>query len=220
MDKENAEKLRVVIPGILILLAALPLLQSDLAIAGLFDALKPYEGLAYDIFIVGIPGALYYIFGPRAIFLRGPMAQIQANIKQQLVRPFAADPQIAPFEQRLMQGERLMSVFYNLIDNDESLKARAKSLYLNGLFLTSAADLIVISAVSVVVYFIAYAFRGDTRFFVVALISIGVFFVAQLSLNRLTAKHINLSNNQLEYILHIQKSKLHEMLTNLVKDLG
>jgi hypothetical protein len=91
-----------------------------------------------------------------------------------------------------------MHVFYNLIDNDESLKRKGANVYFNGLFLTSTADifLILISFSCIYKYLTRINFHEynyNILFLIISFLS-AVFHLTS------TLNHIMLSNEQLEYI--------------------
>jgi hypothetical protein len=156
--------------------------------------------------------------------------RIRHNIRSGLLAIVSADPYVTDRREELMKDPRLMEVFYNLIDNDNSLKEKALGVRMSGLAMTSASDLFLLSLGSAVIYSIFAAadrFRGlPERFFVVhgwrvsqfamlaAAASVLALFGRTLA-PHLEQRHRQNSNEQLYYIGTMLKDQLLERLHKL-----
>lgn len=215
MTRTTLEKLRLVVPGVVILVVFFFLLPSFPRVEDLSQFLLWLAGLLYLV-IVCVIGGLYNIIGIRWWFLRDSQSLIQANIKQKLTVPFHGEDQIRANIESLIQGRQLMHVFYSIVDNDESLKVKAQGVYFNGLLWSTIADVMAISSFGIPVYLIVYLFNPLPHYFVVALILCIIYPIAALFLMpKVTSKHIELSNDQLEFIVQHYRDELHEQLLNL-----
>jgi hypothetical protein len=78
---------------------------------------------------------------------KNTLREIQLNIKRQLFENGRTIPISDVDRDRIMGGNEIMSIFYKIVDNDDSLKEKAKIVRSNGLFWTSTADVAVISII-------------------------------------------------------------------------
>ena len=203
MNLEIQTMLRVTIPGTIILLAILPLFKEDLSFDKFVSLFNDIKDLAY-LLVIPILGGLYHLVGVRHLFLKDAQRKIQTNIKDQLLSACRDDQIIASSSDSLREGNLLIDIFYNLVDNDESLRERAKRVRLNGVLWSSAADLKAISAFFICVYVVAYLILGRFHYLPVALVLGGLYFLASFWLLPITTrKHIELSNSQLDYIMSL-----------------
>lgn len=96
-----------------------------------------------------------------------------------------------------------MRVFYNIIDNDESLKRKGMNVMFNGIFWTSTADSALINFAFYFTYKYCYPTIENVHtlmsfFLFTGIISIGLHIVSVI-------KHIYLSNEQLNPIVQDKK---------------
>jgi hypothetical protein len=208
MSSEIQATLRVTIPGTIILLAILPLFKEEFSYGKLVSFFNDSKDLAY-LLVIPVLGGLYHLIGVRRLFLKDAQRTIQNNIKDQLLSACRHDQTIASASDRLREGNLLIDVFYNLVDNDESLRERAKQVRLNGVLWSSAADLKAISAFFICVYVIAYLILGRFHYLPVAIVLGVLYFLASFWLLPITTrKHIELSNRQLGYITSLLNDEL------------
>lgn len=214
MSLEKLKLFRIIIPGILILLIGLPLFQDGLEPQKLVSSLTPYEGIVYTL-VVSVLGGIYHLLGIRSLFWECSMQRIQANIKGQLLIAFTDNERIAASSENLRRGKTLINVFYSFIDSDPSLKERAKLVYLNGLFLSTLADIGAISTVSLAVYLGSYFLFGKPHYIVVVAGLFVLLIASRFFIKRMTNRHIELGNNQIEYILVNHRGSLQNKLLEL-----
>jgi len=215
MTRATLTRLRLVVPGVIILIVAFFLLPSSLRFQDVSQYLVSPMGL-FSLVIVCVMGGLYNITGIRWLFLRDALSVIQANIKQKLTVPFYGDEQIRANIESLIRGRQLMHVFYRIVDNDESLKVKAQGVYSNGLLWSTTADVMIISSFAVPVYLIAHLFNPLPHYCVVAFILSAIYLIAALFLMpKVTAEHIELSSEQLEFIVQHYRDELYKQLLDL-----
>lgn len=201
MSSETLQIFRFTIPAILFLLLFLPLAQDSLDIGELDRLLTGIQGTVLYLVFVAIFGTLYYIFDVRDLFTHHALSQIDDNIKNKLLKPFSDDPSISRQAARLRDDNTLMDIFYNIVDNDASLQRRATRVYFNGLLLSSAADILALSLLALVVYPLGFLILFRFHYLVITLVAgIAFILVQKFVLPRLIKKHIQLSDNQLDYI--------------------
>jgi ABC-type multidrug transport system fused ATPase/permease subunit len=218
MNKETLKTLRIIIPGVIIYLFFLPLFKGTIDIGEIVSSINSIKDLLYFIIILPL-GALYYVFQIRGYFISQSLRKIHENIYNQLLSPFQNEPLIVKASSKLRQGRILLDIFYNFVDNDESLKERAKNVYLNGLIWSSVADVASVGSIAASIYLIAFIISGNwdysIAFLVLLLVSAFSFFVL---LPRVTKAHIQLSNEQLGYISLYKKEDLQKKLQSLAKE--
>ncbi|KTT32590.1 hypothetical protein NS201_07415 [Pseudomonas oryzihabitans] len=112
-----------------------------------------------------------------------------------------------------------MRIFYHLIDNDESLKEKAKLVRDNGLIWSSIADAIWLGALFSFLYLVlAYisTFYAPDKTFALTITSIMllciVLILYGLALPKIHKEHIKLGNEQLDIIEQFYKQKTKELL--------
>jgi hypothetical protein len=106
-----------------------------------------------------------------------------------------------------------MDIFYSLVDNDESLKERAKNVQLNGLVWTGVMDVTATGLIAAALY-IVLAIGLARLDYVGAAIVFGAVaaFAYYVLLPRLTQRHRALSDEQLIYITSQKRKDLHTKL--------
>ena len=193
---------RLAIPGILAILAGVSLLAPGghffAAISSIdFKVASPLFGLALVI------GAMYLLADARERFsISFSWEDVHDTIHSTLLESVRERRQLTEEEEEfLLQNRRLLNVFYRLIDNDLSLKARQDSIRLNGLIVTSAADLAIVSITATILHFLAALFElhDGHAFWIAGCVACWVLCEAILipaALNR----HRRLASEQLAYI--------------------
>jgi hypothetical protein len=155
MSKETLKTLRILVPGVILLLFFLPLYTGSLDPLKIVSSLGELKDLLYLVVILPL-GALYYVLDLRGPFLRPSLEKIHQNLHEKLLSPFADDLGISTSAAHLRTDRRLLDIFYFFIDNDESLKERSKNIYLNGLVWSSIADLMATTSLAMPIYAITF----------------------------------------------------------------
>lgn len=112
----------------------------------------------------------------------------------------------------------IMQVFWNLVDNDKTLSYRSQMLRLNGIFVSSAADLTIFSSVCALCH-LACIFLSQTKsprviWFVTSLCAA---IISQwLIVPWLISRHFRLQDDQLLYVETHKREEVRSQLANLV----
>lgn len=122
MTRDALEKLRLGVPGVIIVIGTITLVSPSpagivdiVAKAGLEDYTVP--GLA-----VLLSGTIYFVFDVRSFFLGSFWHDVDSNIKAQLLACLrGAEPITDQQAAYLNSGNRLLDIFYMIVDNDASL---------------------------------------------------------------------------------------------------
>src|SRR5262249_25493688 len=129
--------------------------------------------------------------------------EIRMHIQDRLIATYRHQKLLTPEQEVLLRGGRhlLDNLFYYLIDNDQSLQSRQRSVYANGLWVTSTLDLSIICFAGyffhVVLFFVR---RSDAHMMWATMcITVSTFSYAVLLPSTL-GRHKQLSDLQLDYI--------------------
>ncbi len=200
MSQETLNRLRIVIPGVLIFFAFPPLFLETLDFTSLAERFSSVDLLRDSIAVIGL-GALYRIFKIRRPALWRSLRRIDGNIKDRLLTPCLSDTVVSAAAAKLLSGRTLMDVFYKFVDRDPTLREKAKRVRFNGLLWTSVADVATIGALGAIAYLITFAFTDYFHHVALALALGLIALVAYFLLMPLvTRHHIALSNEQLDFI--------------------
>jgi hypothetical protein len=102
---------------------------------------------------VSIFGVLYRIIDLRTKVFGQLWGEVDDNIKTRLLAIMAADQRLSPQDAHdLLLGQQLLDIFCKIADDDNSLKSRMLGIYLNGLLVTSVADLAIITFLAAVLH--------------------------------------------------------------------
>lgn len=193
MDQSTLKYLRLLIPGFIFVIGIYPIYKEYITHSDLLTALD-YSSLTLIAILLG---SLYYITNLQEIAVMLSLSFIRNNIKKRLISMYHP-PLTKVQESKISKNRRYMHVFYNLIDNDESLKKKGANVYFNGLFLTSTADICLI----LFFFFSIYKFlpkisleeyKYINTFIIIACLSVVLHICT-------VWKHIMLSDEQLDYI--------------------
>ena len=216
MSRDTLTWLRFIIPGIIFVALALPLIQPNLDLQKILEIKISWDSLVYGGIVLLI-ATLYYILLPRNLVMRKSMLKVNENIKDKLLLPFAKDKVIGKSLAQLREGNKILDIFYHFVDNDKSLTERAKSLYFNGLILSTVVDLRMMLLIAAFGYFGVYFFVPQTMYFWVAIFCTVVYLSTFLFLPLLTKRHISLSDAQLNYIILNYKTELKQRILKALK---
>lgn len=169
-----------------------------------------YLGEAFDIkglnvtyvtFLSILLGGVYYQLNIQRVITKPSHFFITKNILDKLIKAYGKS---VDKEQRksLKYKDAYMTAFYNVIDNDESLKRKGENVRFNGIFWTSTAD----SALISILFYFTYKNMEQIPknqviqdiFLFAAMISFILHIISVI-------KHINLSNKQLNPIVNDKK---------------
>jgi hypothetical protein len=217
MEQNTLKKLRLLIPGIIgVIIGA----YYYYIITG-----KPFEEIEFKEYSIPLLiaiafGTLFYLTDIRFLITNFSHKKIDLNIKNHMIKLYTkslTDEQ----KQFLYKNNRLKSVFYNIIDNDESLKKKQTNVYFNGLIWTSTADLVLISFLFALVFLVSIIIFKE----VANPLLMGGFILILISLISLVAhvlaflKHIKLSNEQIEYIETHHINRVDEIIDGMLNNI-
>jgi hypothetical protein len=207
MTLDRLKLARFIMPPILVILFATLL---GFFITRRTTSLPDFEKSLY-LPIVIIPGALYYI-SPLRMWVNAPHHnRISERIRSRLVEMTGYSDRKDKYT-----WKKLRPLFFDLIDQDESLKQKAKLAYFNGLIWTSFADAtglaILFAFISALFFWIGIedALIAGTVFALIAVISV----VGSLIT---TSKQLSIGAEQIEVIEYKYKSNVEKRLNDLDK---
>jgi len=213
MSKEVLKTLRLIVPGTMIVIGCLPVFLGITEIAA---TIHGNETLLL-ILTPAVAGAVYYIWGLRGYFIRPALVKINVRITSTLLRPFSHHPIIGAASTQLARGRTVLNVFYHFVDNDNTLGERAKNVHLNGLMLSSVADLRAITIFLLLpIYIISYLVTKNWHFLLFAGIAVLLNVIGKFLMSEVTKTHIDLGAQQTEFILQFYRDDLEQRLIEAV----
>jgi hypothetical protein len=211
MEKKTLKIWRLFLPGVIFLLYSFPVLFKTNLIESLRNSLGEYLFYSCILIIVIIFGGIYYIIGFRNIFWRKIVMSLHDNIRINFINYFQTNKAIINSIKNLNDSE-LMSIFYKLIDDDESLRDKQNDVRLNGLILTGVIDAQLISLLFLVIYVFFYLVKKSLCYFYFLIASISLYLISELLKRKLIKKHLEYQNEQLIAIKTIHLEKLKNIL--------
>jgi len=161
-------------------------------------------------------GAIYNLYGLRAVFNGNSHARIITNIKHRLLEIGRTTPLTDERKNQLERGSELMDVFYSLVDSNDTLKERAKLVRDNGLIWSTVADVTMLSTMFGALYLPLWLTTGEAQFMIWGLGAAVVALVAGLSWHpRAERRHVQLGNDQLNFIAQHLKNEASEKVNAL-----
>jgi hypothetical protein len=219
MSIRTLKFLRLLIPGLMILVIILTIQNNDLVALS-----KALQGLDlskqnFQFYIIPIVlGALYYALRFRSVFFKQPIETIQKNIRERLVSEFDNDPDVSPYSDRLKGDRKIIQVFYKFIDSNPSLTEKSNNVRANGLLLSSFADACVISLFALVLYFALLLFSFSHYYLLLLILSALAFASCFfLMLPSTTKLHLDYSNSQIDFIITNLHDELKKALIKVVE---
>lgn len=217
LEKERLKLLRLLIPGFIILLFIIPGFTDNTE--ELKQICAVFYGFTFTHLFILIPviilGFLYYTLNIRWFVWKHYNKQIQDNIIDTLLINTNLKLNAKQWYE-LRNSRKLIIIFYNLVDNDESLKEKAKSVRLNGLLWTSCFDIMIISGLAAAIYSLLSFIMARDHYIMVAVFFFWFFFVFWAFSSLLTHRHKSLSNDQLEVIKQRMSENLSEMIAQVI----
>lgn len=205
MEQKTLKYLRILIPGLIILLALYPIFEFNYS--EIFD-LKSLD-TTYITFISLMLGGIYYQLNIQRIITYPSHYLIRKNILNKLIA--ASGLEIFIKDRKKLKEHSIagkddafyMITFYKVIDNDSSLKRKGENVRFNGIFWTSTADIFLINIFFYFVYSIW--FREIPNYSTYQSLFLYFAFTG-LFLHIISVyKHIGLSNKQLNTIIKVSE---------------
>ena len=210
MDKATLKNIRLLAPGIIVLVCLLPCIK-------LFNFISAAEKLPDGIililltFVAQIIGGTYYGFDMRNLLWRNVVLDFRDIVWAKMIIPNEHDPRIPQGIGRLNK-KQAMRIFYNIIDNDPSLSDQAHDIRLNGAVLTTIIDSILITGFFFVTYLIAFLITRNYIFFWSSMVIAPPHSLLWILKSRISKKHIKLEKEQIEVIIQLHNDKVIDLI--------
>ena len=152
-------------------------------------------------------GTVYYAINIRDLLWRRFVKQCHKNIRARMVYPFRGHSE-------QLTDQEMMRIFYNIIDNDCSLRDQQNDVRLNGAVLTTIIDTILILFFFTIVYFVALLITNLQVFILSIAISVSLQPLLWFLKRRVSNKHIRFENEQLGVIEQLHSDRVRALLQN------
>lgn len=195
MDRKTLKFFRLLIPGLTLIFVFLPIFEESGIEYKIGEGWFVYSFLVIPAIVLG---SIYNMLDIRFFITEYSHRKIDLNITSSLLKLY--NKELTQEQYNFLKNKRLKHIFYKIVDNDASLTAKSQLVYSNGIFWTSTADVFLISIFAAIIYIAVGVPIGNAYLWTWGIIIGGVGLVSFL-LHLLTVfRHINLSNDQLEYI--------------------
>ena len=202
MTRETLGRVRMIVPGLLLLVLLTSVLTPTLTVRDAFGTLEKglKSGTALAIAVV-LVGCVYRILRLNKRLLRPSLVMVDNNIKNRLLAMSLPGSITEHDASRLRASKALLDIFYKIVDSDPSLKVRVGLVYENGAKLTSVIDGALIGMIGATAHLLAMLVTNDVVYFRWFVWWSLVFLVCWLILLPLVeGTHLKLSNDQLRPI--------------------
>lgn len=156
-----------------------------------------------------ILGCLYYALPLREYSNRRYYDSVNENLRSRLVEISGLTD-----NKEMYSWNKMRSIFYIIIDNDNSLTIKSRQAYQNGLIWTTVADIRAISALSLVLSIVLLIHKVNNSGVLCAMFMTLVL-VSYLFSYLITKRHIRIGNEQLEIIDQVYREKLQNEMAKL-----
>jgi hypothetical protein len=211
MGQETLHYLRLLVPGLLLVLAAVTVLAPD------SNPIERFKDLEFELKgawggAIVVAGVLYHVFGLREHIGGLDWAEVRNNIQQRLldITKVALSPQQADY---LRSDRKLLDVFYLLVDGHASQAVRQARVRFNGLLVSSVCDCAAVAVVAAALHLLLGYIRHHGHHLMWALLMGLIFFACRFIIEpRVMAKHMELSNEQIGFIATFQRADLDDAI--------
>lgn len=209
MSKETLKKWRLLIPGIIIILLILPgLTDSKEELFEIDKMIKAFKWTdTFYLAVVILLGVIYYSINLRWFVWKPFNTKVQENIKDTILNASNLSLKASDWY-KLKSSRAVITVFYDFVDNNESLTDKSKGVRFNGLIWSSFIDLTILSGLAGFIYSILLIFTSKEHYVYLALMLFCLSYISLAFTWLLTYKHKNMSNEQLEVILQTKQNEI------------
>ncbi|MBB4081096.1 hypothetical protein GGR28_003743 [Lewinella aquimaris] len=210
MTQSQQQSYRLFIPGVVVLLYVFALDKTLLTSYKIIEnSIGDERTIVYSTYVIiaSIIGAIYMIFKVRFAVWDMYLPVVQRHIIHRLLT-FAGRKYDSLYFADIKNVKKVMNVFYQLIDNDNSLTTRSNTVRLNGLVWTSIMDLAVISLVVFGVVFTYGLVTLNSDFVLWSYFPSLIALLCLITLPVITNSHIEAGDKQLDYIGQHMKNEL------------
>jgi hypothetical protein len=215
MGKSTLKKIRLYAPGIISLVCVLPFLKlRDLKTVS--NKIPEGTFIPMLVLVVLVLGVIYYAIDIRDLLWRKFVLKCHKNVREKMVDPFRHDSALRAAVD-CMTDQKVMRVFYNVIDNDPSLSDQQNDVRLNGAVLTTIIDAILILSLFSVTYLIAFLITHVSLFLLSTIIALLLQPLFWFLKGRVSKKHIRYEDEQLEVIKQLHSGKVRSLIQDQAK---
>ena len=208
MTRDQLGYVRLLSPGLCFVL----LVWTLLAPAGFTLASLSKVWPILLLFAAGF-GVVYLALDLRGELVKSIMRPVDDNIVGRLLASLRPGDLSEEAMTRLRQGRSVMNVFYQQIDNDKSIQIRRNRVFDNGAYISTTADVAIFSIAGFVAQMTFALVDNPVRHICLAIVSLGLgWFCRQVLLAKLGARHLQLSNEQLDFIAAHKSGQVREAI--------
>lgn len=219
MGIKTLKAMRMLVPGLMILIALMAVKESDWkSLTDRIMGIELSQGSFPFYVLPVILGVLYYLANLRNVFFRKPIQQVVGNIYDRLLSPFEQHPEIASSIAGLRESSAIKHIFYRFIDSEPDLQEKANNVRMNGLVLSSLADVAILCLIFAPIYLTLYRIKSLVYYLILFIGTLIVFTLVRFLLLPLaTKKHLKYSNEQIDSILANHYATLETRVLEVVR---
>lgn len=213
MNKTTLKTVRLLAPGAIALVCILPYVK----LRDLKTVSDAFSGEVFVLLVILssiIIGGIYYSLDVRGLLWKGFVHKCHENVRSKMIKPYSSDPAMNTAINRLTD-KKVMRIFYYVVDNDPSLSDQAHDVRLNGAVLTTIIDAIFVLMLFAVVYIITYFLTCLVLFALLSGVAVLLQPLLWLLKKRVSKKHIELEDEQLEVINQLHSTIVREKLQDV-----
>ena len=215
MNSKTSAILKIIIPGLIAFALSLYFLYSIHTDAP--DAIASKD-ILISLAVAIVAAALYHFSRLRSVVTAYKFRKIDLHIKTTLFNLYT-DKVTVEQKQYLFADDRLMNVFFELINENRDLQSIKNRGAINEVIWISLADLGILSLFCSIAYFVSiFVYPGNETELIIKGFGISLLSIIALAAHNLSfVKLINLSNRVLVYIENNLLSQLDQKIKALLK---
>lgn len=168
--------------------------------------------IGLSIVMVGAYSLLQF----RSYLQKDTVSKIQSNIIEKLSGSVSAKDPVSKKLDRLREDNSVVTIVHAIMDSDESLKEIAKGMNRTEFLWSGLADLIGISAIASVAYFIYSWINTNPIIIVFGIVTTVICVVARyVFFPKVMKRYIEKSNEQFDHIMVWKKDELRKALLKI-----
>jgi hypothetical protein len=159
---------------------------------------------------------VYFLLRFQSYLQKDTVLKIQSNSIERLSRSLSAKDPISKKLDRLREDKGVLAIFHSILESDESMKEKAKSMYWYEFIWNVLADLIGISAIASAGYFIYSWINTNPIIILFGILSIGICIAARYGLfPKASSQYVERSNEQFEQVIQLKMDEFRESVLRL-----
>lgn len=216
MKQETLKRIRLFVPAIIAFILSYYYYTTIRGMS--FSGMELTDYVLLLIVSISI-GLIYNLLNLRTVITQYKYNMVELKVKRTIFNLYT-DNVSEKQKQYLFKNDRLKLIYYDLIDDDDFLEKKKKSISFKVLIWSSTADLGIISFICSIAFFISIFFLPEMSNELIR-IGLGMMLLSILTLvshNFSFLKLIKLSNDQLTYIETHQINKLDQLIKDALKN--